>query len=107
MTTELQRKEENVVNSDEFKGKKVIDKEGIEYGKVKHVQIHCDTLQVIGITVHEGFHKDYFLPRDHIARRGANNPPSDRDPENPREERRHDLGRHCAHVVTPPRGACR
>jgi sporulation protein YlmC with PRC-barrel domain len=67
MTTELQNSE-NKLNADEFRGRKVIDREGIEYGKVKHVQIDCDTLQVTGITVHEGFHKDYFLPRNHIDR---------------------------------------
>jgi sporulation protein YlmC with PRC-barrel domain len=68
MTTELQGREDSQLNADEFKGKKVIDREGIEYGKVKHVQIDCDTLQVTGITVHEGFHRDYFLPRNHIDR---------------------------------------
>jgi sporulation protein YlmC with PRC-barrel domain len=68
MATELQGTEDNQINADEFRGKKVIDREGIGYGKVKHVQIDCDTLQVTGITVHEGFHKDYFLPRDHIDR---------------------------------------
>ena len=68
MTTELQGREDSQLNADEFKGKKVIDREGIGYGKVKHVQIDCDTLQVTGITVHEGFHKDYFLPRNHIDR---------------------------------------
>ncbi len=68
MTTELQGTEDNRLNADEFRGKKVIDREGVGYGKVKHVQIDCDTLQVTGITVHEGFHKDYFLPRDHIDR---------------------------------------
>lgn len=67
MTTELQNSE-NKLNADEFRGRKVIDREGIEYGKVKHVQIDCDSLQVTGITVHEGFHKDYFLPRNHIDR---------------------------------------
>ncbi|MGI0026934.1 MAG: PRC-barrel domain-containing protein [Nitrosopumilaceae archaeon] len=68
MTTELQGRDNNQLNADEFRGRKVIDREGIEYGKVKHVQIDCDTLQVTGITVHEGFHKDYFLPRSHIDR---------------------------------------
>jgi sporulation protein YlmC with PRC-barrel domain len=67
MTTELQSNE-NKLNADEFLGRKVIDREGIEYGKVKHVQIDCDTLQVTGITVHEGFNKDYFLPRNNIDR---------------------------------------
>ena len=67
MTTELQSNE-NKLNADDFRGRKVIDREGITYGKVKHVQIDCDTLQVTGITVHEGFHKDYFLPRNQIDR---------------------------------------
>jgi sporulation protein YlmC with PRC-barrel domain len=56
------------VKADEFKGKKVIDREGIEYGKVKHVHINSDTLEVVGITVHEGIHKDYFLSRDCVDR---------------------------------------
>ena len=68
MITELQGTEDNRLNADEFRGKKVLDREGVGYGRVKHVQIDCDTLQVTGITVHEGFHKDYFLPRDHIDR---------------------------------------
>jgi sporulation protein YlmC with PRC-barrel domain len=56
------------VKADEFKGKKVIDREGIEYGKVKHIHINSDTLEVVGITVHEGIHKNYFLSRDYIDR---------------------------------------
>ena len=56
------------VKADEFKGKKVIDRQGIEYGKVKHVHINADTLEVVGITVHEGIHKDYFLSRDYVDR---------------------------------------
>jgi sporulation protein YlmC with PRC-barrel domain len=56
------------IKADEFKGKKVIDREGIEYGKVKHIHINADTLEVVGITVHEGIHKNYFLSRDYIDR---------------------------------------
>ena len=56
------------VKADEFKGKKVIDREGIEYGKVKHIHINSDTLEVVGITVHKGLHKDHFLSRDYIDR---------------------------------------
>ena len=56
------------VKADEFKGKKVIDREGIEYGKVKHVHINSDTLEVVGITVHEGINKNYFLSRDYVDR---------------------------------------
>ena len=56
------------IKADDFKGKKVIDREGIEYGKVKHVHINSDTLEVVGITVHKGLHKDHFLSRDYIDR---------------------------------------
>ena len=56
------------ITADEFKGKKVIDREGIEYGKVKHIHINSDTLEVVGITVHKGLHKDHFLSRDYIDR---------------------------------------
>lgn len=62
---ELDRKQ---ITADEFKGKKVIDREGIEYGKVKHIHINSDTLEVVGITVHKGLHKDHFLSRDYIDR---------------------------------------
>jgi len=64
-TLELNR---NQVKADEFKGKKVIDREGIQYGKVKHVHVNSDTLEVVGITVHEGLCKDYFLSRDYLDR---------------------------------------
>ena len=56
------------IKADEFKGKKVIDREGIGYGKVKHIHINTDTLEVVGITVHEGLTKDYFLSRDYVDR---------------------------------------
>ena len=62
---EFDRKQVNAV---EFKGKKVIDREGIVYGKVKHVHINSDTLEVVGITVHEGINKNYFLSRDYVDR---------------------------------------
>ncbi|TRZ80867.1 MAG: hypothetical protein D4R90_00605 [Nitrosopumilales archaeon] len=64
-STELDRKQ---ITADDFKGKKVIDREGIEYGKVKHIHINSDTLEVVGITVHKGLHKDHFLSRDYIDR---------------------------------------
>jgi len=67
MATRLEFDRKNV-KADEFKGKKVIDREGIEYGKVKHVHINSDTLEVVGITVHEGINKNYFLSRDYIDR---------------------------------------
>lgn len=56
------------IKADDFKGKKVIDREGIEYGNVKHIHINTDTLEVVGITVHKGLHKDHFLSRDYIDR---------------------------------------
>jgi sporulation protein YlmC with PRC-barrel domain len=52
--------------ADEFVGKKVIDREGIEYGRVKHIHINPNTLTVTGITIHQGFNKDYFLTDDYI-----------------------------------------
>lgn len=56
------------IKADDFKGKKVIDREGIEYGTVKHIHINTDTLEVVGITVHKGLHKDHFLSRDYVDR---------------------------------------
>ena len=44
----------------------VVDREGIRYGKVKHIHINSDTLSVAGVTVHQGFHKDYYLSNDSI-----------------------------------------
>ncbi|MGI0006647.1 MAG: PRC-barrel domain-containing protein, partial [Nitrosotalea sp.] len=44
------------IKADDFKGKKVIDREGIVYGTVKHIHINTDTLEVVGITVHKGLH---------------------------------------------------
>ena len=66
MATHLEAVNNNEHTADEFCGKKVMDREGIQYGKIKHVHINSETLQVSGITVHEGFHKDYFLSRDYI-----------------------------------------
>lgn len=56
----------NIATADSFTGKKVIDREGIRYGKVKHIHIHPDTLTVSGVTIHQGFNKDYFLSEDYI-----------------------------------------
>lgn len=65
MATQLEGLE-NICTADEFAGKKVIDREGIEYGKVKHIHINTNTLTVSGVTVHQGFHHDYYLSTDHI-----------------------------------------
>jgi len=56
----------NLATADTFTGKKVIDREGIEYGKVKHIHINQDTLAVNGVTIHQGFRRDYFLSEDYI-----------------------------------------
>ena len=56
----------NLIAADKFTGKKVIDREGIEYGKVKHIHINRETLVVSGVTIHQGFHRDYFLTDDYI-----------------------------------------
>ena len=58
----------NLITADEFSGKTVIDREGIKYGKIKHIHINQNTLEVTGITVSAGFHKDYDLSRDYIDR---------------------------------------
>ena len=57
---------DNLATADTFTGKKVIDREGIEYGKVKHIHINQDTLAVNGVTIHQGFRRDYFLSEDYI-----------------------------------------
>lgn len=66
MATQLEV--ENTCTADEFTGKKVVDREGIEYGKVKHIHINANTLTVSGVTVHQGFNKDYYLPTEYIDR---------------------------------------
>ncbi len=66
MPVKLEGMPANLTTADSFTGKKVIDREGIEYGKVKHIHINQDTLVVSGVTIHQGFHKDYFLSDDYI-----------------------------------------
>ena len=34
--------------------------------KVKHIHINSETLTVSGVTIHQGFNKDYFLSEDYI-----------------------------------------
>ena len=68
MSVKLEGMPANQVTADSFTGKKVIDREGIEYGKVKHVHLNPDTLAVSGVTIHQGFHKDYFLSDDYVER---------------------------------------
>jgi sporulation protein YlmC with PRC-barrel domain len=66
MSVKLEGAPQNMISADSFTGKKVIDREGIEYGKVKHIQINQNTLCVCGVTIHQGFRKDYFLSEDYI-----------------------------------------
>ena len=66
MSVKLEGMPTNLTTADSFTGKKVIDREGIEYGKVKHIHINQNTLVVSGVTIHQGFHKDYFLSEDYI-----------------------------------------
>ena len=66
MSVKLEGMDAHLVAADSFTGKKVIDREGIEYGKVKHIHINPNTLCVSGVTIHQGFRKDYFLAEDYI-----------------------------------------
>ena len=66
MSVKLDEAPTNMVKADSFTGKQVIDREGIEYGKVKHIHINQNTLCVSGVTIHQGFRKDYFLSEDYI-----------------------------------------
>jgi sporulation protein YlmC with PRC-barrel domain len=66
MSVKIEGMPNNLTTADSFTGKKVIDREGIKYGKVKHIHINQDTLVVSGVTIHQGFHKDYFLSEDYI-----------------------------------------
>ena len=49
MSTKLEEIPENLATADNFTGKKVMDREGIQYGEVKHIHINGDTLNVSGV----------------------------------------------------------
>jgi len=66
MSVKLEDTKEHMMAADSFPGKTVIDREGIEYGKVKHIHINPDTLCVCGVTIHQSFRRDYFLAEDYI-----------------------------------------
>lgn len=66
MSVKVEGIPQNIVPADDFTGKKVVDREGIQYGKVKHIHINPKTLSVSGVTVNQGFHKDYFLSNEYI-----------------------------------------
>ena len=62
----LEESQKNDCVADEFVGKRVVDREGIKYGEIKHIHINSKTLTVSGVTIHQGFHNDYFLSADYI-----------------------------------------
>lgn len=68
MSTKLSDPPTKMAVADTFTGKRVVDREGIKYGKVKHIHINQDTLKVSGVTIHQGFHRDYFLSDQYIDR---------------------------------------
>jgi len=68
MATQLEEVKGQHVTADTFTGKNIIDREGIQFGKVKHIHINPQTLEVSGVTAHQGFHNDFFIPRDYIDR---------------------------------------
>ena len=68
MSTKLQDVSKRMVAADKFTDKRVVDREGIEFGKVKHIHIDQDTLRVSGVTVRQRFNKDYFLPDKFIEK---------------------------------------
>ena len=66
MSTKLEGMPSGLTAADAFIGRTVIDREGVEYGKVKHIHINPETLMVSGVTIHHGFNKDYFITDDYI-----------------------------------------
>ncbi len=68
MSTKLAGMSPKMAVADTFTGKRVVDREGIRYGRVKHIHINQDTLKVSGVTVHQGFRRDYFLSDEYIDR---------------------------------------
>ena len=66
MSVKLENVPTNMITASDLIGKKVIDREGIEYGKIKHIHLSQDTLTVTGVTIHQGLNKDYFLSEDYI-----------------------------------------
>ncbi len=66
MSTKLAGVSSKMATADTFTGKRVVDREGIKYGTVKHIHIHQDTLKVSGVTIHQGFNRDYFLNDSYI-----------------------------------------
>lgn len=57
-----------MATADTFVGKKVVDREGIKYGKVRHVHINQETFKVQGVTVRKGIGKKYYVAEQDIDR---------------------------------------
>ena len=53
------------VRAGSYSGRRVVDREGVEYGRVRHVHVDGASLSVCGVTVRHGL-RSYFLPADHI-----------------------------------------
>lgn len=66
MSTKYEEMPSKLTTADTFTGKRVVDREGTQFGKVKHIHINQETLAVSGVTINHGFHKDYFLPETFI-----------------------------------------
>ena len=68
MAARLAGMPKNVTTTRDFTGRRVVDREGIEYGRVRRVHIDEETLGVAGMTVSYGFLKKYYLPRSSVSR---------------------------------------
>jgi len=68
MSTKLEGMSRKLTTADDFTGKKAVDREGVNFGRVKHIHINPETLAVSGVTIHQGFRKDYFLPETFIEK---------------------------------------
>jgi len=66
MSTRLESAPEGMTTADSFRGKRVIDREGVEYGKIRHIHINPETLVVSGVTIRKGLGKEYYLTSDYI-----------------------------------------
>ena len=66
MSTKLVGASPKMTVADAFTGKRVVDREGTRYGKVKHIHINQDTLKVSGVTIRQGFRRYYFLSDSYI-----------------------------------------
>lgn len=68
MAARLAGMPKNVTTTRDFAGRRVVDREGIEYGRVRRVHIDEESLGVAGMTVGYGMLKRYYLPRSSVSR---------------------------------------